>query len=249
MLNKYDDILNKASRILPGFRAAFDSCLDKSEQAIIFGSFACECENDKSDIDILFVGGQKRRLSRHLDFIWLRPEKLCSGTWLGSELATHISRYGVWAKGDESWKDRVFFSKAAITRKKERIFARLIHLLIKKEKLSLESKRDLFLKVLVNCNRLILLSSQIAIPPTAVSAKMIIQDPCNLLVQVQVDQMLGPTFGVIMREIFPELSTDELYSQLKRELSRRYRLNDEGVVSCTLNRPLLSWPATGSREV
>lgn len=235
MLNRGKIILEKAEKIFPSFKMEFDNCYNKSEQVIIFGSFASECENERSDIDILFIGGQKRRLSRWLDFIWLRPEKLYSWSWLGSELASHISKYGVWVKGDDSWKERVFFSKAAITRKKEKILFRLVHILVKKESLSLESKKDLFIKVIMNCHRLKLLNNHIAIPPTAISARAIVQEPLNLLSEMLEDKMLGPTFGTILKDIFPQMSIDELYSELKRELFLRYELGKRIIPSMQLD--------------
>lgn len=219
-------IIEKARKVYPNFEKQFGICYENSAQAIIFGSYAFGCENSRSDIDILFVGGERRRLDKWLDFIWLRPEQVRSKNWLGSELATHLAKYGIWLKGEDNWKYDVFFSQAAITRKKEKIFSRLIHILIKKERLSSASKRELLIKVLINCHRLILLRRQIHIPPTAISAHIINESSCNLLTEMIQDDWLGPTFGTIMHELFPQCSLDKLYHDLKGQILNKYELNN-----------------------
>ena len=145
-----NNIIAKITDRFPSFGEAFDHCEKNSIEAVLFGSYAYGCEHMESDIDILFVGDKKRKASRYFDFIWVKPERIKSKTWLSSELAIHIANYGIWLKGDGAWRNQVFFSQAASTRKKQRIFERLIHIYLQKEKLSLAKKKVFIQKIILN---------------------------------------------------------------------------------------------------
>jgi hypothetical protein len=215
-------IIKKAENLFPDFHNEFWASYDNSSQVIVFGSFACQCENENSDIDILFIGDKKRRINKNLDFIWLRPEKIKSRTWLGSELASHIGKYGVWLKGDDSWRHSVFFSRLAATKKKEKIFYRCIHILLKREILSYKSKKELFIKILINCERLKLLNNHIAIPPTYISVQNILRESRNMLSIMFLPEFLGPVFKVMLEEVFPLVSIDRLHDDLRLDLTAKY---------------------------
>ncbi len=81
MVPEVRNILNKASYLYSNFRDEYQRCYDRSSQVIIFGSYAYGCETNDSDIDIFFVGHEKRKVYRGLDFIWLHPRKLNSKTY------------------------------------------------------------------------------------------------------------------------------------------------------------------------
>jgi predicted nucleotidyltransferase len=222
MKTKIEYILEKAGRMFKDFNKDFVECYEKSSQVVIFGSFVYGCENSRSDIDILFVGEGRRKARKGLDFIWLKPQRIYSRSWLGSELATHISAYGLWAKGDNEWKDLVFFSKAAITRKKEKIYNRLLHIFLKKDNLSLQSKYELTQQVLLNCHRLKMLYNDVPIPPTAISAQLIMREHDNLLTEMFSDKFLGRVAEIFLKEIFPDTDINMLYEHLKSRLYSQY---------------------------
>jgi predicted nucleotidyltransferase len=222
MENKVKNIIEKAERMFKDFHKEFFDSYEKSSQVVIFGSFACGCENSRSDIDILFVGEGKKRGYKGLDFIWFKPQRISSKSWLGSELATHIAAYGIWAKGDNHWRDLVFFSKAAIKRKKERIYNRLLHILLKKDELSMSSKYELTQKVLLNCHRLKMLYDKVPIPPTAISAQLIMQENSNILIEMFSDKYLGNVAEIIFKEIFPGIDFELVYDHLRNNLYNQY---------------------------
>ena len=96
-----------------------------AKQIILFGSRASGVEDDDSDWDLLLVGpGHTVRLGL-VDLVLISGEKLESKKWLGSELAGHVAAYGVWIKGDSSWKTNVYPSQVALERKRLKIQARL----------------------------------------------------------------------------------------------------------------------------
>jgi len=231
METKINNIIEKAERIFKNFHDEYYACYEKSSQVVIFGSFAYGCENNKSDIDILFVGDGKKKGYKGLDFIWFKPQRISSNSWLGSELATHIAAYGIWAKGDNHWKDLVFFSKAAIKRKKERIYDRLLHILLKKDDLSLQSKYELTQKVLLNCHRLKMLYDKEPIPPTAISVQLISQERSNLLTEMFSDKYLGPVADLIFKEIFPDIDINSVYDHLRNSLYNQYPSQSYGYLS------------------
>src|SRR6266851_2503778 len=69
--------------------------------------FRFEPHSSDSDLDLLIVTPQKRRLfAAGLDCVLIAPEEIDSSFWLGSELASHIAKYGNWIKGPGEWRDR-----------------------------------------------------------------------------------------------------------------------------------------------
>src|SRR4051794_30124224 len=78
---------------------AVKSALQTAEQIIIFGSYACGSQDEKSDLDVLIVGPRAVRIkSRKIDLVGLDFEEFQSGRWIRSELAHHVARYGIWLK-------------------------------------------------------------------------------------------------------------------------------------------------------
>ncbi len=95
------------------------------EQLVIFGSRAAGVPNEDSDFDLLCVGPGASRLSRTLDLVFIAPEDLLGERWLGSELAGHVARYGIWLKGEPDWVHRHHGSHQAVERKRQKLLHRL----------------------------------------------------------------------------------------------------------------------------
>lgn len=216
------NIIDKAVIKFPEFKEAFYNARKRSEATVIFGSYACGCENEHSDIDILFVGDGHRKSSTIFDFTWVRPDRLYSRNWLGSELANHIARYGVWVEGDNGWIDKVYVSDISITKKKEKIYNRLIQLFLKKDRLSFDQKVDLLQKVIVNCHRLGNMVSKEPNPPTYNIVKKIKSGDLYLLDSLFSENMLGDVGGAMFKGIFQNRDIDDVLDKVNCILINRY---------------------------
>lgn len=95
--------------------------LESAQEIVIFGSYATGLHTRESDIDVLCIGNGPRLKSHSLDLLWVPKNNLDSDKWLGSELAGHITKYGVWVRGDGVWRSSVFSGAYAIERKRRRI--------------------------------------------------------------------------------------------------------------------------------
>jgi predicted nucleotidyltransferase len=212
------NIIIRATQNIPGFKEAYNIAASKSIEIILLGSYAAGCERADSDIDILFVGDGKRKKTRKLDFIWIKPDKINQKSWLGSELANHVASYGLWIKGDGTWRQKVFISETSISRKKEAIYVRLIHLYLKRHKYRQYSIQKLFIKVLLDFYRLYLLTSKKAIPPTKMVSDRIKNQKRNLISLMLNDSYLGAVGATLLKEIFPNNDLDSLFLGLKKML-------------------------------
>jgi hypothetical protein len=143
-------------------------CINRSEEAIVFGSYSRGCETPESDIDILFVGDGPRRKSKMLDLIWQSKRQINSRSWLGSELAAHIKHYGIWIKGEGQWKENVKISKTSINKKKLKILYALSHLYVKRSDLEINSRIEILSKIFLDLFRLGYLINREAVPPTLI---------------------------------------------------------------------------------
>jgi predicted nucleotidyltransferase len=144
------------------------SALDDSNEIVVFGSHALGVSTVKSDLDVLVVGSSIRINHRGLDLISVSSDYVRTAEWLGSELAAHISAYGVWLHGEGGWKELTAQTKRAELMKTRRI-ERLLTGLIK----AWRSLHPIFhsryrLSVRRELQRLYLLRRRIAIPPGAV---------------------------------------------------------------------------------
>ena len=92
-------------------------------ELVVFGSYAAGLNTAQSDIDVLCVGNGRRLKSHSLDLLWVSEDELDTNRWLGSELAGHISAYGIWVRGDGLWRNSVFGGAHAIERKRRRIIS------------------------------------------------------------------------------------------------------------------------------
>lgn len=98
--------------------------MSTAKQIIVFGSHACGLQSFDSDLDLLCVGKGIAFKSPRLHVIWVPEERLTDEIWLGGELATHISKYGVWIKGRRPWRRALKPNKFAVAKKNMRIHAR-----------------------------------------------------------------------------------------------------------------------------
>src|SRR4029077_17192209 len=56
-----------------------------------------------------------------LDLICISRSELTSEAWLKSELAAHISKYGVWISGNGEWRTQASVGQSALDRKERRL--------------------------------------------------------------------------------------------------------------------------------
>jgi hypothetical protein len=136
-------------------------------EVVIFGSRSIGMNHQDSDLDVLVVGGDARRMKRGgLDLVFISISDLASPTWLGSELAGHVSTYGVWMKGHGDWRRKVTVGPEAWRQKQQRLISLMrsvkhswtqLHPLFK-SKYRMTIRREL--------QRLLLLRAAVPIPPT-----------------------------------------------------------------------------------
>jgi hypothetical protein len=139
-----------------------------ASQVVIFGSCATGLEAPDSDLDVLCVGNGPRFKSHSLDLCWISEKSICEDKWLGSELAGHVARYGIWLSGKDHWRIGTFTSRDAIERKRKRIvsLSRTVNRLwdrlhpIFRSQYNVTIRREL--------QRLKRLEEQVQIPPTRV---------------------------------------------------------------------------------
>jgi hypothetical protein len=137
-------------------------------EVVIFGSRAAGVHRRDSDLDVLIVGENKpgRRIPG-LDIVHLLPKQVESSFWLGSELASHIAKYGKWLKSDGDWTRDAYLKPRAVQRKQQRVLSLLrnaeerwlrLHPIFQK-RYATTIRRELL--------RLGLLQHQVPVPPTA----------------------------------------------------------------------------------
>lgn len=219
MVDSIKNIIEKIQARFPDFRDKFQEASEKSNEVIFFGSFVYGCENTKSDIDILFIGNGKRRVSKCFDFVWVKPQKVYSNTWLCSELANHVANFGLWYKGEGLWREKIFFCEAAVTRKKQLIYQRLLQLFLKRNKISRQEKIRILEKVILNSYRITYLQDEIANPPTCVTIQRIIENRKYFISNIFSDRLLGNLGKAFFYEIFsdPYIAIEETINSLQKK--------------------------------
>jgi hypothetical protein len=171
--------------------AAFDAAYEKARDVVIIGSAAVGRLGPTSDLDLLFVGQGERVKTQWLDLLWVPQKKIESKSWLGSELATHAARYGVWLKGAGEWRPQVFFSRLTVTHKCERILVRLAKIYAKRHSLSQSQLEGLAARCVLDMQRVVLLASKCAVPPTDEVVGMLVRDPEKMFSEVCSEHLLG----------------------------------------------------------
>ena len=137
-----------------------------AQEIVLFGSRASKINKPDSDWDILCVGSGKSIYKKKINLIWIDKEELKSPRWLGSELASHIAKYGVWIKGAGMWKNSVYISSSAINKKIKRIIQLLRSLEHYWQYLSDFHKKKYLTKLRRDFQRLKILISRQPIPPS-----------------------------------------------------------------------------------
>jgi Nucleotidyltransferase domain len=146
----------------------FDKLVSEAYEVAIFGSRAAGVHRPDSDTDLLIVTPHKRRIfAVGLDCVLLSPEEVGNSFWLGSELASHIARYGNWIKGVGRWRSNVQISDRAIVRKQKRISS-LLNVVDRWSQLHPIFHMKYRTMLRREVQRLMLLSTYETIPPTAV---------------------------------------------------------------------------------
>jgi predicted nucleotidyltransferase len=138
-------------------------------EVVVFGSAAAGLNTPNSDLDILCVGGSDTRLKTPtLDVLAVPVEAITNPTWLHSEIASHISKYGVWALGSGGWRADVSIGAATVAHKQRRIAAFMGSLPRAWFELQECFRLKYSTKLRRETQRLILLERGIAIPPTRI---------------------------------------------------------------------------------
>lgn len=144
-----------------------ESYFDEASEVIVFGSMAVGVDRPDSDIDVMCIGGHESKLKTDsLDLIVFPREATRNQTWLRSELALHISHYGVWIKGTPDWIDRAQVGPQAIEEKRRRVEAFMRHLPDAWSSLEEGFRIKYSIKVRREAQRLLLLSRSVPVPPT-----------------------------------------------------------------------------------
>ncbi len=142
--------------------------LNRAREVVVFGSYASGLNTPESDIDVLCIGPGPRLKSRALDLLWVAEDKLDDNEWLGSELAGHIAKYGIWVRGDGCWRRSVFSGTRAIERKRNRIIALSRTATYFWSRLHSTFQHQYDLAIRRELQRLELLLNHLQIPPTKV---------------------------------------------------------------------------------
>lgn len=86
-----------------------------TREIVLFGSRAYGCARESSDWDVLVIGARRPRIrnsaAQDLDVVFLDADD--ERAWLGTELATHVARFGKWVHGAPGWRSSVDGSQAA----------------------------------------------------------------------------------------------------------------------------------------
>ena len=138
-----------------------------AESVILFGSRAAGVANARSDWDILCVGHGATTKSKSVDVVWVSPLKLQSSKWLGSELASHVARFGKTIRGKLEWRSAVRVEESAVSKKARRIERRLCCLSDVWQLLSVDFRKKHSILVHRDLCRLDCLYAHEPVPPTA----------------------------------------------------------------------------------
>jgi hypothetical protein len=137
----------------------------RCDQIVLFGSWAVSAQDKESDLDLLCVGFGRRLKTRRLDLVWCAPEFLLSQEWLGSELASHISKFGVWLHGHDNWRKYARISEDVICVKRHLIRCRVGALQRMWQRLAPDYRVKHVVKFRRDVQRLVLMKAGIPTPP------------------------------------------------------------------------------------
>lgn len=139
-------------------------CASASE-IVLFGSRATGCATHDSDWDLLVIGSgaERRRVVGTVDLV---PCPAPTGTWLGTDIATHVSSFGRWLHGTPEWRSLVQYEVAA--RAKENVLRRSIKSLASYwDRLAPRRRLRHLRAVRLDAQRLVRLRRGLPVPATA----------------------------------------------------------------------------------
>jgi hypothetical protein len=143
--------------------------LSKASGIVVFGSRAAGLHNQSSDLDVLVIDVNDKRMKRAgLDLIYITVATWKSGDWLRSELAGHILHYGVWIQGDAGWPDYAWSGEWAAMLKQRRLISLVQNVSVSWNRLHPIFQDKYRTMVRRELQRLDLLRKSIPIPPTFV---------------------------------------------------------------------------------
>ncbi|WP_390905465.1 nucleotidyltransferase domain-containing protein [Occallatibacter riparius] len=143
--------------------------LRSSSQIVIFGSYASGVQTRHSDMDVFCVGEPKTHFKTPTIEVLILPEyDVYSDLWLGSELANHISHYGVPLGPRPHWFDLANISHEAVERKERRIDAYVRSLERHWDELSFQARSRYEIKIRRELQRLQLLQKGEPVMPTPI---------------------------------------------------------------------------------
>jgi hypothetical protein len=117
-----DNLANGLDLALHRYNTSLEALLRSSDEVIVFGSRAAGLATVDSDWDVLVVGTNATAVhSKYLDLVVVDPAKAMMEEWLGSELASHVARHGVWLKGAGAWRALVRVSPTVVSKKAARL--------------------------------------------------------------------------------------------------------------------------------
>lgn len=162
-------VLEERASLLP---AEMRRRLQMASEIIVFGSFASALETKSSDLDVFCIGRCRTHFKSPSIEILILPEyDVYSELWLGSELANHISFYGVPLDARPEWFSHAQVGEAAAARKERRISAYIRSLEMHWHELSTGARSRYAIKVRRELQRLKLLQNGRPVPPTALLDK------------------------------------------------------------------------------
>jgi hypothetical protein len=161
-------LLFRAKRLLKQNGVPWHKIKDAAREVVVFGSTSVGLNLPNSDLDLLLVGDGKRFKNRQLDVVWKTDLDVTRRRWLESELAGHIAKYGIWLQGNGDWAKHVHVGNRAVTYKRRLIVARAKALEKAWTTLADAYKIKHVVKLRRDLQRLEMLTTRIAIPPTPI---------------------------------------------------------------------------------
>ena len=165
------DLIKRAINTLEEVSLSWSVLKETAQEIILYGSRAVGVERESSDWDFLCVGYESDFRAAKVHIKWYSPEFMLSEKWLGSELAGHISKYGVWLKGNPKWLSKVYVSKQALHHKEKLICGHLSGLRKAWPYLEDNYRAFKYQKVRRHLQRFERLRNKLAVPPTAILDK------------------------------------------------------------------------------
>ena len=157
------DLFWSRAEFCPGASELFH----RASSVVVFGSVSVGLDRPRSDLDVLVIGTERSRLKTSaIDLIAVPDRAVSNPVWLQSELASHVAKYGTWIKGTPDWKSLARVSELAVVAKRRRIEAFVDLLPSGWSRLDEVFRRKYAKKIRRETQRLLLLQSRVAIPPT-----------------------------------------------------------------------------------